>query len=190
MPDAAVTLSLNDSAATAFSPDGTADPAVLQDGTLSDPLGYGSATAETVAHERSYDLRLDDGFGFGQGRIGYVSSLINGRLYPAVPALRVSEADRVKVRIVNRGMINHPMHLHGHRIRVLTRNGVPATGSPWWTDTLDVAPGEVFEVSFTAGNPGIWMGHCHNFQHGANGMVMHLAYDGVSTPHAHDGSPE
>ncbi|WP_414672442.1 hypothetical protein [Lentzea sp.] len=34
------------------------------------------------------------------------------------------------------------------------------------------------------------MGHCHNFRHRANGMVTHLAYDGVSTPYSHDGSPE
>ncbi|MFD5830293.1 multicopper oxidase family protein [Lentzea sp. NPDC060358] len=190
MPGGPVTVSLDDSAATAFSPDGSADPAMLENGTVFDPLAYGTGTAETLAHNRTYDLRLDDGFGFSQGRIGYVSSLINGRLYPAVPTLQVSEGDRVKIRIINRSMINHPMHLHGHRVRVLSRNGTPATGSPWWTDTLNVAPGQVFEVEFTADNPGIWMDHCHNFQHGANGMVMHLAYDGVSTPYAHEGSPE
>ncbi|HEX7305519.1 multicopper oxidase family protein [Lentzea sp.] len=193
MPGTAVTVALSDTAATAFSPDGTADPAVPQEGTPFDPLAYGSgadSAGESTSYNRSYDLRLDDGFGFNQGRIGFVSSLMNGRLYPAVPTLQVSEGDRVKVRIINRSMINHPMHLHGHRVRVLSRNGVPATGSPWWTDTLNVAPGQVFEVAFTADNPGIWMDHCHNFRHGANGMVMHLAYDGVSTPFSHDGSPE
>ncbi|MFD9702097.1 multicopper oxidase family protein [Lentzea sp. NPDC059081] len=190
MPGAAVTMSLNDSAATAFSPDGNVDPAVPENGTPFDPLAYGSGSVESTVYNRTYDLRLDDGFGFSQGRIGFVSSLVNGRLYPAVPTLQVTEGDRVKVRIINRSMINHPMHLHGHRVRVLTRNGVAASGSPWWTDTLNVAPGEVFEVGFTADNPGIWMDHCHNFQHGANGMVMHLAYDGVTTPYAHEGSPE
>jgi FtsP/CotA-like multicopper oxidase with cupredoxin domain len=96
----------------------------------------------------------------------------------------------VKVRITNRSIIDHPMHLHGHRVRVLSRNGVPAAGGTWWTDTLNVAPGEVFEIAFTADNPGIWMDHCHNFQHGANGMIMHLAYAGVSTPYSADHAPE
>jgi FtsP/CotA-like multicopper oxidase with cupredoxin domain len=49
-------------------------------------------------------------------------------------------------------------------------------------DTLNVAPGETYEVAFRADNPGIWMDHCHNLEHAAVGMTMHLGYDGVSTP--------
>jgi FtsP/CotA-like multicopper oxidase with cupredoxin domain len=66
---------------------------------------------------------------------------------------------------------------------VLSRNGKPATGSPWWTDTLNVKPGEIYELAFRADNPGIWMDHCHNLQHAATGMVMHLAYEGVTSPY-------
>ena len=66
---------------------------------------------------------------------------------------------------------------------VLSRNGQPATGSPWWTDTLDVLPGESYEVAFTANNPGLWMDHCHNLEHAADGMVLHLMYEGYSTPY-------
>jgi FtsP/CotA-like multicopper oxidase with cupredoxin domain len=191
MPATPVTLALDDAAALALSPDGTADPAVPTDGTAFDPLAYGTpGPPAPEGHDRFFDLRLDDGVGFSQGALGYVSSLVNGRLYPAVPALEVDEGDRVRVRITNRGMIDHPMHLHGHRIQVLTRNGAPVTGSPWWTDTLNVNSGEVFEVAFTADNPGIWMDHCHNAQHASNGMILHLAYTGVSTPYTHDGLPE
>ncbi|MCS7475349.1 multicopper oxidase family protein [Umezawaea endophytica] len=190
MPDGPVTVAMPD-AALVFSPGGTADPAPPATGPLFDALAYGSGSDPAPEdHQRTFDLRLDDGFGFSQGRFGYVSSLINGRLYPAVPTLVVARGDRVKVRIANRSVIDHPIHLHGHRVRVLSRNGVPATGSPWWTDTLNVAPGQVFEVSFTADNPGVWMDHCHNFEHGADGMVMHLAYEGVSTPYSADHTPE
>jgi FtsP/CotA-like multicopper oxidase with cupredoxin domain len=190
MPDGVVTLSV-DTAALAFSPDGAAEPADLGDGTLFDPLAYGSGNAPTPERfDRAFDLRLDDGFGFAQGRFGYVSSSINGRLYPAVPTLVVAEGDEVKVRVANRSVIDHPLHLHGHRVRVLSRDGVPATGSPWWTDTFNVAPGQVFEIAFTADNPGIWMDHCHNFGHGADGMIMHLAYEGVTTPYSEDHIPE
>lgn len=199
MPDGAVTLSIDiaevsNTAALAFSPDGKAEPATLGSGPLFDPLTYGTGTpAQSESDrtfDRTFDIRLDDGFGFANGAFNYVSSSINGRLYPAVPMLTVTEGDRVKVRISNRSIIDHPMHLHGHRVRVLSRNGGPVTGSTWWTDTLNVAPGEVFEVAFTADNPGIWMDHCHNFKHGAEGMVMHLGYTGISTPYSEDRIPE
>jgi FtsP/CotA-like multicopper oxidase with cupredoxin domain len=65
---------------------------------------------------------------------------------------------------------------------VLTRNGDPVTGSPWWVDTLTVSPGETYEVAFRADNPGMWMDHCHNLPHAATGMVLHLGYLGVSSP--------
>ncbi len=95
----------------------------------------------------------------------------------------VSVAQLTGVRIVNRSHQNHPMHLHGHTLLVLSRDGRPTTGSPWWTDSLDVRPGEIFEVAFRAGNPGVWMDHCHNLDPAANGMVMHLVYDGYTSPH-------
>ena len=37
-------------------------------------------------------------------------------------------------------------------------------------------------VAFRADNPGIWMDHCHNLPHAAEGLTMHVAYAGVSTP--------
>ena len=74
------------------------------------------------------------------------------------------------------------MHLHGHHAVVLSRDGVAATGSPWWFDSLNVADGETYEVAFVANNPGLWMDHCHNLQHAADGMIVHLMYTGVTTP--------
>jgi plastocyanin len=58
-----------------------------------------------------------------------------------------------------------------------------SSGSPWWTDSLDVAPGEVYEVAFKADNPGIWMDHCHNLWHAEMGMTMHLSYEGITNHH-------
>ena len=74
------------------------------------------------------------------------------------------------------------MHLHGHHAVVLSRDGVAATGSPWWVDTLEVGNGERYEIAFVADNPGIWMDHCHNLPHAAEGLVAHLAYNGVREP--------
>jgi FtsP/CotA-like multicopper oxidase with cupredoxin domain len=75
------------------------------------------------------------------------------------------------------------MHLHGHHALVLSRDGRPVTGSQWWTDMLDIRPGETFEIAFRAANPGLWMDHCHNLDDAAQGMLMHLAHTGVTTPY-------
>jgi len=107
---------------------------------------------------------------------------INGKLYPNMPMFVVAEGELVGMHIANSTSEVHPMHLHGHRVLLTARNGVAATGSPWWTDSFDVQPGETFDIVFRADNPGIWMDHCHNLDHARDGMVAHLAYDGVTTP--------
>jgi len=64
----------------------------------------------------------------------------------------------------------HPIHLHGHVFRVLTRNGI-ATPHREWRDTVLVAPEETVEIGFVADNPGNWMVHCHILEHQAAGMM-------------------
>jgi FtsP/CotA-like multicopper oxidase with cupredoxin domain len=86
------------------------------------------------------------------------------------------------MRVENRSGEVHPMHLHGHHAVVLSRDGVAATGGPWWVDSLNVEHGASYEIALVADNPGIWMDHCHNLQHAAEGLVAHLAYAGVSSP--------
>jgi FtsP/CotA-like multicopper oxidase with cupredoxin domain len=113
---------------------------------------------------------------------------INGHLYPNVPMYVVREGDVVRMRIENRSGQVHPMHLHGHHAVVLSRNGVAATGSPWWVDSLNVEDGESYDLAFVADNPGLWMDHCHNLEHAADGMVAHLMYDGWDTPFRINGS--
>jgi FtsP/CotA-like multicopper oxidase with cupredoxin domain len=95
----------------------------------------------------------------------------------------VAEGDVVRMRISNSSGETHPMHLHGHHVLVLARDGVEATGSPWWTDSLEVRNGESFDIAFVADNPGIWMDHCHNLPHAKEGLIAHLMYEGVTTPY-------
>jgi FtsP/CotA-like multicopper oxidase with cupredoxin domain len=64
----------------------------------------------------------------------------------------------------------HPMHLHGHVFRVLSRNGKP-TARREWLDTVLMAPGERVEIAFVADNPGGWMFHCHILEHQQGGMM-------------------
>ncbi len=67
----------------------------------------------------------------------------------------------------------HPMHLHGHSLKVLARNGTPVPHQVWG-DTVLVAPHEVVEVAFVADNPGEWMLHCHVMDHQTAGLMTVL----------------
>ncbi|MDQ0575970.1 multicopper oxidase family protein [Agromyces albus] len=111
---------------------------------------------------------------------------VNGAVFPHIAPIEVREGDVVKITIANRGFDVHPMHVHGHHVLVLSRDGVAATGAPLWLDTVDVRPGEVWELALVADNPGIWMDHCHDLSHAAAGMMMTLAYEGVTTAFEHD----
>jgi len=65
---------------------------------------------------------------------------------------------------------HHPIHLHGHSFRVISRNGQP-TRHREWQDTVLMAPRERVKISFVADNPGNWMFHCHILEHMAGGMM-------------------
>ena len=146
------------------------------------PLGFDPATAT-----RTFDYSIGRRPGFVDGKPGVWWS-INGRLWPDVPMYVVREGDVVVMRIENNSGDVHPMHLHGHHAVVLSRDGEKASGSPWWVDSLNVRDGESFDIAFVADNPGVWMDHCHNLTHAAEGLVAHLMYDGVSTPYVVGGT--
>jgi FtsP/CotA-like multicopper oxidase with cupredoxin domain len=150
-----------------------------------DLLHYGSPAPvpfDTGRADRDFEYSIGRKPGFIDGKPGYWWS-INGHLFPDMPMMTVREGDVVHMTIANHSGQVHPMHLHGHHAVVLTRDGKRVTGSPWWFDSLDVQNGESFEIAFVADNPGIWMDHCHNLKHAAQGMVTHLMYEGVTTPY-------
>ena len=81
------------------------------------------------------------------------------------------ERDRAHViAMTNATAWHHPIHLHGHSFRVLSRNGKP-TRYREWQDTVLMAPREKVEIAFVADNPGDWMIHCHILEHQAAGMM-------------------
>jgi FtsP/CotA-like multicopper oxidase with cupredoxin domain len=137
------------------------------------PLGFDPAKAN-----RDFTYDIGRRFGFLDGRPGMWWT-VNGHLFPDVPMFMVDTGDIVRMTLHNGSGEVHPMHLHGHHVVVLSRNGVAASGSPWWADSLDVADGDTYEIAFIAGNPGIWADHCHNLDHVPEGLVVHLAYSGV-----------
>jgi FtsP/CotA-like multicopper oxidase with cupredoxin domain len=188
MPNHPVFLSVggNKKLGVLLSRDGTGDVPDIPKTAEFSALHYGTPTETPIDassnFDREFDMILDNKMSFYDGQFGSLYT-INGEVFPDTPMFMVQEGDLVKTTIVNRGAVDHPMHLHGHHMLVLSHNGVASTGSPWWSDTLDVVPGDTYEVAFVADNPGLWMDHCHNLTHAAVGMSMHLMYEGITTPY-------
>ena len=192
----ALRVQVGGATALVIGPEGSTAAEVDQPAEKLDLLSYGSPAPlpfETSDPDRTFDYDIGRRPGFLDGRPGMWWT-VNGRMYPEVPMYIVREGDVVVMRIHNGTNEDHPMHLHGHHAVVLSRNGEKATGSPWWVDSLHVDQGETYEIAFLADNPGLWMDHCHQLKHAADGLMAHLMYDGVDTPYriggAADNHPE
>jgi FtsP/CotA-like multicopper oxidase with cupredoxin domain len=86
------------------------------------------------------------------------------------PMLTLKRGRSYVLAMSNETAWHHPMHLHGHAFRVISRNGI-ATRYREWQDTVLMAPREKVEVAFVADNPGDWMFHCHILEHQESGMM-------------------
>ena len=95
----------------------------------------------------------------------------NSRAFPGIDPIVVRKNDRVRIRVGNLTMTNHPIHLHGHEFEVTGTDGgwVPATAR-WPEVTTDVAVGQMRAVEFIANEPGDWAFHCHKSHHTMNAM--------------------
>lgn len=104
---------------------------------------------------------------------------MNGRIYPETELIRVSEGDRVRIRMVNAGSATfHPMHLHGHQFQVIASDGNPIPEAGQLTKNVQtVMPGETWDIEFIADNPGVWLFHCHELNHVRGGMATAVVYD-------------
>jgi FtsP/CotA-like multicopper oxidase with cupredoxin domain len=194
VPDHGARVEMSGAVALVLAPPGANPPHRPRPDRDLDLLSYGTPAAlpfDPGAATRTFDYAVGRRFGFLDGVPGLWWT-VNGRLFPDVPMYVVTEGDVVRMRVSNDSGEVHPMHLHGHHAVVLARNGVPATGSPWWVDSLNVGNGESYDIAFRADNPGIWMDHCHQLTHAVEGLTAHLMYQGVSTPYRVGGpnSPE
>jgi len=86
------------------------------------------------------------------------------------PLLSLALGKPYILELVNRTVFEHPIHLHGHSFLVITRNG-EAIQDPPIRDTVLLIPNETQEIAFVADNPGLWMFHCHIFDHQETGLT-------------------
>ena len=95
---------------------------------------------------------------------------INGKSYPDTETLTMRVGEKVRVRFVgsNNNFI-HPMHIHGGPFRIVQTDGNPVPGGAELVkDTVNVGPGERYDVIWEALRPGKWLLHCHIPHHTTN----------------------
>ncbi len=106
---------------------------------------------------------------------GTIGLSLNGKSFPATEPLVLNQGEWASITYYNEGLQIHPMHLHQFPQLVYAKDGIPLE-VPYWTDTLNIAPGERYTVMFRADDAGVWVWHCHILTHverstGMFGMV-------------------
>jgi manganese oxidase len=107
---------------------------------------------------------------------------INGKAYPATNTIEMKVGQKVRLRFIgsNNNFI-HPMHVHGGPFTIIETDGnpVPATAQIE-KDTINVGPGERYDVIWTAREPGKWLIHCHIPHHTTNDNVEEEGAGGLT----------
>jgi len=95
----------------------------------------------------------------------------NSRVFPGIDPLVVRKGDRVRIRMGNLTMTNHPIHLHGYDFEVTCTDGGWVPKSARWPEvTTDIAVGQMRAIEFVADAEGDWAFHCHKSHHTMNAM--------------------
>ena len=110
--------------------------------------------------------------GLRSGRFWFVNG-VAAESHMAKPLLVIERGRSYVIAMTNATAWHHPIHLHGHSFRILSRNGKPAPRREW-RDTALMEPRERVEIAFVADNPGDWMFHCHVLGHQASGMMASI----------------
>jgi CopA family copper-resistance protein len=92
---------------------------------------------------------------------------INGQKLSQAEPLEMGLGQRVRIKFVNETMMEHPMHLHGVFMELVSGNGVYAPRKR----TIIVPPAQTVELDVTFEDEGMWAFHCHLFYHAATGMM-------------------
>jgi len=103
---------------------------------------------------------------------------INNKPVSESDSIPIREGEIVRFIMVNRTMMHHPMHLHGHFFRVL--NG--QDGNAPLKHTVDVAPMSTTVIEFYGNEVGDWFFHCHLLYHMKSGMSRVIHYDQYKAP--------
>jgi FtsP/CotA-like multicopper oxidase with cupredoxin domain len=95
---------------------------------------------------------------------GTIGLSLNGKSFPATSPYSLAIGETMVVHYYNEGSMTHPMHLHQPSGLVVAKDG-KVLESPFWADTINVAPGERWTVVYTPKDVGVWAWHCHILTH-------------------------
>ena len=104
-----------------------------------------------------------------EGKMWFINGVASSD-YVMDPLVTLERDRSYLIEMINDTAWHHPIHLHGHSFRVISRNGQPTLHQEW-QDTVLMAPEERVGIAFVADNPGDWMFHCHILEHQAAGMM-------------------
>jgi len=95
---------------------------------------------------------------------------INGKAYPETQGISMSVGERLRVRFIGtHNNFIHPMHIHGGPFEIVETDGYPVPpAARLIKDTVNVGPGERYDVVWEARRPGKWLLHCHIPHHTTN----------------------
>lgn len=98
---------------------------------------------------------------------------INGKAYPDTETIEARVGDRIRFRFIgSNAAFIHPMHIHGGPFTVVETDGEPIPeAARYEKDTINVGPGERYDVIWEAREPGRWLLHCHILHHTTNNNV-------------------
>lgn len=91
--------------------------------------------------------------------------VINGKVFPSTEPMEAKIGETVRIHLINLGQMAHPMHSHGFATRIVATDGHPVEGTPLLKDTVNIAPGERYDLEFVADRAGAWVYHCHILSH-------------------------
>lgn len=103
-----------------------------------------------------------------QGYVWAINDTVGNRL-DMTPLIDTPRGKSIRLTIRNETAFPHPMHLHGHHMKLLSIDGEPLS-NPRWVDSPLVMPGQTMDLAFVADNPGEWLFHCHVLEHHAAGL--------------------
>ena len=95
---------------------------------------------------------------------------INGRKFSEAEPIVLRYGERVRFRIINETMMNHPMHIHGTWLLPDVGNGARNPKK----HTVNVKPGSTVDVDVPADAEGPWAFHCHQLYHMETGMMRKI----------------
>jgi FtsP/CotA-like multicopper oxidase with cupredoxin domain len=98
---------------------------------------------------------------------------INNKPLSESDSIRIREGEVTRFIMINRTMMHHPMHLHGHFFRVINGQGDYAP----LKHTVDVSPMSTTVIEFDANEVGDWFFHCHLLYHMKSGMARLVHYE-------------